>query len=168
MKEIELHTARLDGYLTAARAFCGRIREFAGSAFLLRDTDVDQSLEEMLRSFFLPHATYIFTSNEELTGGLGELETDIRQHLVCDLLGLSDKVIDTQSISDRRKYLSFRIMDMVGEVLSKPLTGVPVFRLKGGVSLDDISSVFYCIRIDSGYLVMHFIDDAKRLNLSRR
>jgi hypothetical protein len=167
-KEIECRLARLDGYLNAVRAFCGRIREFEGSAFLLRATSSDRALEVMLNDFFLPHASYTFTSNEEQVGGLRDLENGICPYLVVNLLGIDEVMIDIQKVVDRQKYISFRIMDLVREVIGKPLVSVSVFKIVGGISLDDISSVFFCVQMDSGYLVLHFIDDAKRLKLSPR
>lgn len=110
----KLRASVLEGYLTCLSGIDGDIGEFHSSAFLLERFSEDASVD--LVNFLKPHASLSIKKVEKISGWGKYLETEIRSMILRKPLGSGHNKEDI--LNDRKRYVSFRIMDMIGSIVN--------------------------------------------------
>jgi hypothetical protein len=165
--ELALSLARLDGYLRGVVTVDGDIRQYTAEAFVVAGKDsTDHSPEAMIRDFYAAQTDVQFSSSQKLEHGLGDLERQLGSYLTRRPWGLSEQTIAQDLLNDRRRFLAFRIMDMIAEMApeARNLRGVYKLDTNGSDSRSQVT--FFCIRIEAGFLVLQFNDHSLRIRAS--
>jgi hypothetical protein len=158
-EDIDANVARLDGYLNGIASLSGRIRGYSAYAYLLHRGVGNPPVERLLTDFFSPRVTFVFDSIEALAGGMRDLEQEIQRYLVRSVLGVSDNFFEDGVLADRRKYLSFVVMDLIDPIVHAHGKATEVIRLVEKGEGTDTQSVFFCVLADEYFLVLQFNDN---------
>jgi hypothetical protein len=158
---IDMNVARLDGYLGGVLSLSGSIRGYSAHAYVLNQDAENSPIDKLITDAFAPQATFVFDSIESLGGGLSELESSIQPYLLKFLLGLPDETFANAVIVDRKKYLSFVIMDLIDPIVNAHGNAVEVIRLIEKCKKTETHCIFFCILVNNFYLVLQFNDNQK-------
>lgn len=164
LSQVHEEIARLDGYLAGIAASNGCIRNYSANAFLVESVEPEVDLERAITGLYPRRTEFVLGKGERLPRGFGSLERDIQPFLVRELASAS-----STSLTDLRRYLSFRVLDMLWYVVEVQL-GVPqwsateVWRLESEARPDSPDCVYFCIRLEGMLLVLEFRDDLKWLD----
>lgn len=162
--ELALSISGLDGYVRGVVAVDGEIRQYTADVFLVSGTGhADNSPENAIRNFYVAQTDIQFLSSQRLEHGLRDLERLLGHYLIRRPWGLAEETIAPHSLDDRRRFLAFRIMDMIGEMAHEARNLSEVYKLETGGSDTRPQSTFFCIRINAGLLVLQFNDDSLRI-----
>lgn len=153
MSDIMLAVSKLDGCLYAIGMVSGKIGEYSSGAILLDADNCKESIESAIRDYFPSDATFqnfIFENSD-----LGQLEQTVQSYLLRDILGQGGSY-NEEALEARKKYVAFRIMDMVDCVIGdiyKPTV------YKVSVKLGNPSSecIFFTVNFDARTLALQFI-----------
>ncbi len=160
-KEMEINLARLDGYLTGIVALNGQINDYYAGAFFLNDVD-EETIESALTTYFAPNCQINFL-NKRTEISLRKLESEIQGFIADNLLGENAYAIDATILSDRKKYIAFKIMDMIDFVISenesasKPRVHEHVHKIEAGFEDSSSNFTFFCISFCNQVLVLQFM-----------
>ena len=158
--DLAVHVARLAGYLSGLAALDGDIRQYTASAFVVSGKDSSESPEAMIHHFYAAQTDIHFSSSQNLAGGLGDLERELRDYVIRRPWGLPEQAIAPHLIDSRRHFLAFRIMDMIAVIAPEARNLRSVYKLESKGSGTDSELTFFCIRTDAGLLVLQFNDDS--------
>jgi hypothetical protein len=158
------HVARLAGYLSGLAAEDGNIRQYTASAFLVSGHDSSDSPEVMIHDHYAAQTDFRFSSSQRLERGLADLDSQLYGCVVRRPLGVPEHTIAHELIADRRRFVVFRIMDMIGDIAPEAYKLAEVHKLES-IHPGPVSQVtFFCVRINSGFLVLQFNDDTPFIN----
>jgi hypothetical protein len=165
--DLAVYVARLAGYLGGLAAIDGDIRQFTATAFVVSGKNSSDSPETMIADFYAAQANIQFSGSQKLERGLGDLERQLNAYVVRRPWGLGEQM--QRSVDDRRRYLAFRIMDMITDIAPEARNLRSVYKLESKSSGADSDVTFFCVRIESGFLVLQFNDDSPfiRAQISR-
>jgi hypothetical protein len=150
--------AHLDGYLSGLAAGDGDIREYTAGAFVVPTNDDADSPESLVRKFYSHQADLQFSSSQSLESR--DLENQLRSYVIRRPWQLAGQVTAQQLVDDRRRFLAFRIMDMIEDIAPKARRKGSVYKLESSGDGSTSEVTFFCIRIDAGLLVLQFNNDA--------
>ena len=157
---LETEVARLDGYIHGITELSGHIREYLGAAYLIPRKDQQKSVADLLITHFAHQTQLDFISVTKLPRGMGSLEEELYEHLVIDVLGSVGSSSD-ETVLDRKKYLSFRIMDMFRVILDQLGPCVGVYKLISKYNKFNLvctsQSVYFAALFDRALVVLQFI-----------
>jgi hypothetical protein len=155
--DLAVRVARLAGYLSGLAAEDGDIRQYTASAFVV--SGKDDSPEAMVHDFYAAQTDLRFSSSQKLERGLGDLERQIGGFLIRKPWGLAEHTIAQEVVDNRRRFLAFRIMDIIDEIAPEAFKLRSVYKLES-MHPGPVSQVsFFCVQINSGFLVLQFNDD---------
>ena len=155
--DLAAHAAHLSGYLSGLAAVDGHIREFLGAAFVVSGEGSDTP-EAMIRDYYAAQTDFQFSSSQKLESGLGSLERELCAYVVRSPWGPAGQAIDSQSINDRRRFLAFRIMDMISDMAPEAYPLRTVYKLESKQHGEEVEVTFFCVKINAGFLVLQFND----------
>jgi hypothetical protein len=155
--ETEVEVARLDGYIHGITELNGRIREHLGSAYLISRQDQRMNAAELLVAHFSSQTELVFSSITQFSKGLSDLEKELDNYLAVDVLDC-EQFISSEVISDRKKYLAFRVMDML-DVIGRDLGDcISATKLIARYNEEYKSqSVFFGFLFEGALLVLQFL-----------
>lgn len=152
--------SRLDGCLYGLSTICGGISDYSAGAMLLNSADDQESIHSAIVDYFPVEANFGEFSFNCCENGLGDLERDIQHYLLNNILG--ENVSDnTDRLIDRRKYISFRIMDMIDLVIGD-CPNPKVFKINAKINNSDSKCVFFAIAFNGHILALQFLRNNKR------
>jgi hypothetical protein len=154
-----IDVARLAGYLSGLVAVDGDIRQYTAGAYVVSGKTSSDSPEAMIRDFYAGQTNFQFSSSQKLERGLGDLERQLGGYLTRKPWGLVEQTIAQHLVDDRRKFLAFRIMDMIADIAPEARNLRDVYKLESSPSDARSQVTFFCVRIDTGFLVLQFNDD---------
>jgi hypothetical protein len=157
---LAIDVARLAGYLSGVVSVDGDIRHYTAGAFVVSDGNSTDSPEAMICDFYAEQTAFQFSSSHELDGGIADLERQLGGYLIRRPWGLVEQTIPQQSVDARRAFLAFRIMDMISDMAPEARSLRSVYKLETSASGSDSRVTFFCVRIDTGFLVLQFNDDS--------
>lgn len=155
-----VEVARLDGYLSGMAVLNGKINDYFAGAFLL-DFIESETLESALKAHFSENCN-IYFSSEKIDISFRQLEVEIQDFIATNVLDSSNKFIDSKLLFDRKKYIAFKVMDLIGFIFSENKGDFSLTRneyvQKIKAELEDTTSnlTFYCIAYGAGALVLQF------------
>ena len=157
--DLAARVERLAGYLSGLAAEDGDIRQYTASAFVVSGKNGSDSPEAIVHGFYAAQTDFVFSSSQKLEQGLGDLERQIGEYLIRKPWGLAEQMIAQEVVDNRRRFLAFRIMDMIDDIAPEAFKLRSVYKLES-MHPGPVSQVtFFCVRIDSGFLVLQFNDD---------
>jgi hypothetical protein len=164
--DIAVGTAHLDGYVSGLAARDGDIREHTAGAFVVAESDPSDTPEKLIHDFYAAQTDFQFSGSQRLESGLRELEHQLCSYVIRRPMGLDGQ--GQQFVEDRRKYLAFRIMDMVDTIAPEAHGLRTVYKLesKGRATRSDVT--FFCIKTTTGFLVLQFNDDSPFIRAQSR
>jgi len=160
-KEMAIKLARLDGYLTGIVALNGQINDYYAGAFLLNVLN-EETIESALTTYFAPNCQINFL-NKRTEISLRKLESEIQGFIADNLLGKKVDVIEATILSDRKKYIAFKVMDMIDFVISenesasKSSVHEHVHKIEAGFEDSSSNFTFFCISFYDQVLVLQFM-----------
>ncbi|QNM95497.1 hypothetical protein [Chitinimonas koreensis] len=152
---LEIEVARLDGYIHGITELSGKIREHLGAAYLISRDDKNKNVTDLLIEHYAQQTQLEFSSVNELPGGLGELEAELCDYLAVDVLGIAAGLSD-EAILDRKKYLSFRVMDMLRIIRDHLGSCAGILKLERYNITYKTQCVYFGLLFDSALLVLQF------------
>lgn len=153
---LEIEVARLDGYIHGITELSGKIREHLGAAYLIPRSDQSMSAADLLISHYARQTQFDFASIVQLPGGEADLEAELCDYIVINVLGSVD-CPSHEAVLDRKKYLSFRMMDMLETICNQLGSCVSAFKLIAKYDFTyKTQSVFFGLMFDSALLVLQF------------
>lgn len=162
-KDLAVEVAKLSGYLSGLAAEDGEIREYTAAAYVVSGSSGAESPEDLIREFYAAQTDMKFTGSQKLEGGLGDLERQLGSYVIRRPWGVPDQTIAQNLVDDRRRFLAFRIMDMIDAIAPEAYRLRCVYKLES-MHPGPVSRVtFLCVRIDVGFLVLQFNDDTERI-----
>ncbi|MES2672550.1 MAG: hypothetical protein V4673_19305 [Pseudomonadota bacterium] len=153
--KIEKEVARLDGFISGVVTLNGKIRDYTAFSYVIDLKDDDFSIERSLKEHFSWLPSLNFSNVQRLEYGLRDLEVEIRPFLLMERPNLKDG-----NFVDLRRYLSFRIM----EIITAAIDGTKVIDVVMAIADPEPSStksVFFCIRMEAVLIVLQFNDDVE-------
>jgi hypothetical protein len=156
---LAIAVARLSGYLKGVVAVDGDIRQYTAGAYVVSGKSSSDSPEDMIRDYYAGQTDFQFSSSQKLERGLGDLERQLGGYLIRRPWGLVEQTIPQQLVDDRRKFLAFRIMDMIDDMAPEARDLHSVYKLETSASGSRSEVTFFCVRIDAAFLVLQFNDD---------
>jgi hypothetical protein len=157
--DLIVHVARLAGYLSGLAADNGNIRQYTASAFLVSGQGGSNSPEVMIHKRYAAQTDFRFSSSQKLDRGLTDLDSQLYGFVIQRPFGVPENTIAPEVIADRRRFVVFRIMDMIGDIAPEAYKLREVYKLES-IHPGPVSQVtFFCVRINSGFLVLQFNDD---------
>ena len=91
-----------------------------------------------------------------LPGGMADLDVELHEYLVVDVIGSIGGPSD-KTVIDRKKYLSFRIMDMFNMICLRLGPRLDVFKLVSKYNWTyKTQSVFFGLQFESVLIVLQF------------
>lgn len=150
--------ARLDGFMAALAEIDGAIRDFSSFVYLASPVDSANEISITLVKIFESRTNLSIDRVEELDRGLRDLELELREYILRDSTRESHSHFERDALSDRRKYLSFRIMDMIADILGGERS-IRVFKAHGTYDKSKSKSEFFCVQSRQTLLVIQFNDD---------
>ena len=157
--ELAITVAHLAGYLSGLAAEDGDIRQYTASAFVVFRKNESDLPETLIHELYAAQTDFRFSSSQLLDRGLGALERQIGGFLIRKPWGLAENTIPEQVIDDRRRFLAFRVMDMIDDIAPEASAMDRVHKLES-VHQGPVSQVtFFCVQITVGFLVLQFNDD---------
>ena len=150
MIRLGTEVARLDGFLSGVASLCGEIRDYAAFSYVIELKEGQRSIEESLKDYFEWLPTLGFADTKVLAGGLRDLEIAIRPFLVRETSS-----VNSADLLDLRRYLSFRVMEMISNALNG--SGIDeVVELFADSSPSDPKSAFFCVCAERTALILQF------------
>ncbi|MEP3279560.1 MAG: hypothetical protein ABJN26_23670 [Stappiaceae bacterium] len=141
-------------------ATSGNLRDFSATAYIVGLGQFVSSVESTMKKYFQTHAEMFpyekrllelsVSSVERLENGLGDLERGMRRYIVRDKPGVS-----LEQLKNLQSYLSFWVMDLIDPLLHGH-EFVDVWKLTVGWDVRETDSVYFCIRMAQGMLVLQF------------
>jgi hypothetical protein len=157
-----IKVARLDGYLNGILVFSGNINEYYAGALLIDNVN-NKGVINVIKDYFSNSCEITFINIIDSEMSLRKLESDIQNLIVNNVLGNGDSWISSKVVLDRKKYISFKIMDMVDSLICES-GGVYDYNkelcsYKIEVKFADTSANFilFCISLDNYVLVLQFM-----------
>jgi hypothetical protein len=155
--DLAVHVAHLDGYLSGVVAVDGNIRQYTAEAFVVSGKNNLESPEAMIRDFYAVQTDFQFSSSQKLERGLGDLERQLGGYLIRKPWGLAEQIAQ-QLVEDRRRFLAFRIMDMIADMAPETRSLRTVYKLEASASGSSSQVTFFCVGINVGFIVLQFND----------
>ncbi len=155
MSDTKFCVRTLDGYLSGVVAVSGEIREFSANVKLLEVGGSRDSIKVALEGLFTSEIKFL--EFENLPGGLTDLELKIQPYLLHNAIGINNPKY-LKALIDRRKYLSFRVMDLIDEVLNGNLE-TKVYKMTATFEASESTSIFFCISFGNQTLVLQFLSN---------
>ena len=152
MNKTEIEVARLDGFLFGTTLFSGRVRDYSANSYLIKLGEFS-SVESSLINFFSDQAKLVISNVKYLKNGVGELEREIENYIIRDTYN-----VNRDNLTSLRKYLSFRIMDLIDDILDRNWN-VDVLKMDGIFDSSESISIFFCIQMKDAIFVLQFNDD---------
>jgi hypothetical protein len=151
--DLEKEAARLDGFLSGIASMNGEIRDYSAYCYLIENNGKPLVVEELIRNHFSWLPSLEFSENHLLQGKFRDLEIAIRPFIFRD-----NPRMHTQKISDMRRYLSFRIMERIGSMISADEVA-RVVKMNAKKEAFSSDSTFFCIASNDLLIVLQFNDD---------
>jgi hypothetical protein len=141
---------RLSGFLYGVCASTNASREYSSSAYSVDlDLDGEFSLSALMNERYGGGANFLESSIFELPFGAASIEERSQEYLIQDSsIGVENLRIEL------RRYLAFRLMDMVEDFIGTGLRHVPAFEMHGSTERTDV--ILFCIKQQARLLVLHF------------
>ena len=158
------HVARLAGYLNGLAAEDGDIRQYTASAFLVSSQGGSDSPELLILSHYAAQTDLRFSSSQRLERGLTDLDSQLYECVIRRPFGVPEHTIAHELIADRRRFVVFRIMDMIDGLAPEAYKLREVHKLESIHPAPVSQITFFCVRISSGFLVLQFNDDTPFIN----
>jgi len=164
LSHLHEEVARLDGYLAGLAASSGCIRNYCANALLIEPVEPGIAFEQAITGLYPRRTGFVLGKGQRLPRGLASLESDIQPYLVRGLPSAS-----SAAVTDLRRYLSFRVPDLLWYVLEVQLgvaqwLATEVWRLESEARPDSPDCAYFCIRLEGMVLVLEFRDDLKWLD----
>jgi len=138
----------LNGYLNALSSVDGKIGQFFSRVDFFCSTE--EELFEDIKKKFGSQVSFKFTNKERIDKNPMKIfELALRSFI---LSGTNEDIVESKVLSDKRRYISFKIMDMI-DFLN--LDGFP-FLVIIDVDSDAIDSKFYALFFDNDCLLFLF------------
>ncbi len=156
INRIELEVAKLDGFLYGTAAFSGKIRDYSAFSYLIKMGEFS-SVESSLINHFNNQAKLVISNVKYLKGGLRDVEHEIGDYLIRDTSN-----VNHDNLTDLRKYLSFRVMDFISDILDDILDkdrNIDVLKMDSNSDSSESQCVFFCVRVRNLVLVLQFNND---------
>ncbi|CBL47280.1 hypothetical protein HDN1F_36970 [gamma proteobacterium HdN1] len=153
----------LDGYLGGISALDGAIRQYLACAFMTSFNRGD--VVEDVRIFYSPDFQLQCSAAEIMPGGLKELEKEMQSYLIQNLLGYHLQ-FDAKSIEERRRYLAFRVMDFLCELLGSDVRESKVYKFEA--YLNNICYKFFSVSCKNKVLHLQFSEIYKEEPLKNK
>ncbi len=144
--------ARLDGFLSGLAAVSGSIRDYTAFSYLIDVVGGDSYVEESIKNHFQWYPSLHISHARKLERGIYGLEVEIREFLV------SEGAFVSENANDLRKFLSYRVMEMIENVVGDEHV-YEVVRADAAAMEFCSEAVYFCIRFGDKMLVMQFNDD---------
>lgn len=160
-KEIEIQLAWLDGYLTGVVSLNGQINDYYAGAFLL-NVNEEETLESALAAYFAPNCQIHFT-NKRAEISWGQLESEIQGFIADNILSIKTEFFESTILSNRKKYISFKVMDMIDIIISgnkcssEPYVKEQIYRIEAKFEHRTSNSILYCIFFGAKVLALQFM-----------
>ncbi len=155
-KEIYMRVSFLDGYLGGVSSLNGGIRQYLACAFITEHKDKD--VVAGVADFYAPDFQLQYSAAELLTEGLKELEEEIQSHLIQNLLGEHAR-FGSKQVEERKRYLAFKVMDLIDDVLGCGHKNSEIFKFTG--YSNDVCYTFFCIVCGDKTLNLQFNENYK-------
>lgn len=145
--------AWLDGYLNALSSVDGKLRSYFASAFILESNN--KAASSALVDFFKPEISLSFSKFEEIVDWHGYLEAALSDVLLKNPLGVR---CEDDLVCERRKYLSFRIMDAIGSMIGSYEKSL-LFDAEVKCVNPGSRCRFFLVSYNEKYIVLQFMDE---------
>lgn len=155
-----MNLAQLDGYLNGIASISGNIREYSANAQLLNAPDDKKAIRSSIINFFSPEVTFKKIDIEKIKLGFAGLELDIQNYILDDVAEVQQSELGQRWLLDRRKYLSFRVMDLI-YLITEYDTDRNIYKVAANFTDDNSTVIFYCIPFDGQILVLQFLHNQK-------
>ncbi len=145
---VEVRAAELRGFLDGIGYLNQDWRSNFAESFLLSGVVEEAIVQEIITRF---HKNPIppLVVREELQITLSQLEQELSSSILCNSF-----IVDCGRESDLGAYISFKIMDRIGDVF-EPERIRQVKKLTGSFGSDDGKATFYCLVSSSQTLVIY-------------
>ena len=159
MKEnIEVSVARLDGLLTGIVSLNGKINDYYAGAFILQSKCRDDLRIELEHYFQSRRKVNISEHRSEIS--LKDLEQEIQKYIAENIFDAKN-VFNSETLNDRKKYLSFKIMDMIDFIFINfkhiPYAERKIIKLHAVMENFTSDLTFFCIPLmENSNLVLQF------------
>ena len=148
---------RLDGYLDAIASVDGGEREFFASAFIVNNPG--GSAGDFLVDYFGADAQLEIHSASEIIDWARYLERALSGLVLHKPFGWQERHAGTD-LNDRRRYISFRIMDMIA--FASEGYDIPFLQdIKAGAPGSCAQTRFFLMPVGADYLVLQFMHEQK-------
>lgn len=145
----KLHiVGRLSGFLYGVCSATNPNREYNSFAFCIDLVDREVALSEIMSAHY-EGATFPNAGMLELPFGAASIEKRVQEYLIpnCSL-------VPEDARSELRRYLAFRLMDMIRDFLDESPRRFAAFELHGAGSRSEV--ILFCIKLHARLLVLHF------------
>ena len=155
-EKICISLASLDGYLGGITSLSGGIRQYLSCAFMTERKNSDVVAEVV--DFYAPNFQLQCSTVELMPDGLKRLEMEIQPYLIQNLLGHHTQ-FELKVIEDRKRYLAFRIMDMIQDVLDYDYKNTEVYKFTA--FFNDVNYTFFSVACKNMNLNLQFSENYK-------
>lgn len=146
----------LDGYLGGISSLNGGIRQYLACAFVTEHKDRD--VVAGVADFYAPDFQIQYSTAELLPGGLKELEKAIQSYLIQNLLG-EHAQFESKQLEERKRYLAFKVIDLIDDVLDCDQKNSEVFKFTG--YSNNVYYTFFCVVYGDKILNLQFNENYK-------
>jgi hypothetical protein len=143
--------ARLSGFLWAVSSFSGELREFESFSFSIPIKDKCTSVALQVNTYYSGQHEFSFEETDGASYGLRQLEERIQNYLIRD-----KNCVSPERVDNLRRYLAFRIMDMVDETFAGDIGSLRVVELHENKRQSSDYAVFFGVLSDHLLLVLQF------------
>jgi len=154
----EIGVARLDGFLTGVMALNGRINDYYAGAFFIENT-TEQNLDINLIRYFQSRCT-LNLSDVKYHIKYSQIEQEIQIFIAENILNYPTSHFDCKAIDDRKKYISFKILDMIEFLMPNHEQSSYVFekciKIDGLIKSSTSKDTFFCFPCAHHFLVLQF------------
>lgn len=142
---------RINGFLYGLSSLNGALRDHVNFPYGIKSDDPSRSTCDLINHDFKGQDVCAFPDAATVRLDRRILQTRIRPFLIRD-----DNIILSDSLADLRRYLSFRLMDMIEDVFGEGYRDLEVSEITSGDTPNTGDTTFFCLRSSSLLLVLQF------------
>lgn len=157
--------ANLDGYLNGVVSLNGKIGDYSACSFLIerkkekKNKEINISIRDYLFNGDY-HDSFVF---EKFEKSIYQLEVEICPYLIKNILDCDLLFADHEGMKNKMKYLSFRIIDIIEDIIGLDIKNPHVFKLEGVLKDLRLKRTFFVIDLKESFLILQFDDHTLNL-----
>jgi len=153
----EIGVARLDGFLMGVMALNGRINDYYAGAFILENT-TEQNVDINLIQYFQSRCQLNVDMKYDVK--YSQIEQEIQVFIAENILNYPIGHFDCKAVDDKKKYISFKILDMIEFLM--PNSEYTSYRFEKAIKIEGLiehstsKDTFFCFPCAQHFLVLQF------------